>query len=197
MLEIIERLGKFLSNQSNLNKSLFVAVGSEWAEIHQGVDSLVNQLKNFAPKSVRWSYKQYPNEDHNSVPYLSMYDGLRFILASWPIDVTDSIKVATFDMLKDHYKLISMEFGYKVSPPEDVVILFGYELLHTRNRVNEAIELFEENVKNHPTSFSAYEYLGEAFMIKDQKDLAIECFEKSLSLNPNNERVIEMLSKCQ
>ena len=197
MLEIIERLGKFLSNHSNLNKSLFVAVGSEWSEIHQGVDSLVSQLKNFAPESVRWSYKKYPDEDHNSVPYLSMYDGLRFIFANWPIDVTDSIRVATFDMLKDHYKSLSMEIGYVVSPPENVVEIFGYELLYTRNKVNEAIEVFKENVTNHPTSYRSFEYLGEAFMINGQKDLAIENFEKSLSLNPNNERVKGMLSKCR
>jgi len=61
----------------------------------------------------------------------------------------------------------------------------GYGLLQL-NDVDKAIELFQLNVSNYPTSFNVYDSLGEAYLIKGEKALAIENFEKSLELNPNN-----------
>lgn len=62
----------------------------------------------------------------------------------------------------------------------------GYDLLHEK-RVNEAIDVFAVNVKLNPTSWNAYDSLGEGYALAGNKKLAIANYEKSLELNPGNE----------
>ncbi len=61
----------------------------------------------------------------------------------------------------------------------------GYRLLQT-NKLVEAIEIFKLNVEMYPQSANAYDSLGEAYMVRGDKDLAISSYRKSLELNPGN-----------
>jgi CubicO group peptidase (beta-lactamase class C family) len=79
---------------------------------------------------------------------------------------------------------------------EDQVNTVGYWLL-ARKRVTEAIELFKMNVEDYPNSANAYDSLGEAYLINDDKELAIKNYQKSLELNPNNTNAVEMLKKLR
>ena len=54
------------------------------------------------------------------------------------------------------------------------------------DKTNEAIEIFKLNV---------YDSLGEAYMKQGEKELAIENYQKSLELNPNNQNGKDMLKK--
>ena len=56
----------------------------------------------------------------------------------------------------------------------------GYNLL-AANRVNDAIEVFQLNVKLNPKSWNTYDSLGEAYALAGNKELAISNYEKSVS----------------
>jgi tetratricopeptide (TPR) repeat protein len=193
---VLGNVGKFLSDHPDLRKSVFVTIGNE-PLLRKSVDSLVHQLKDHAPKSLHWDFKDYRNEDHMSVPLLSMYDGLRYVYSKWWIDLYDSTKVPTFDALRAHYKSISGDLGCEILPTEDVVNMFGYVLLHDRGKVDDAILVFRENVKNYPASFNVYDSIGEGYMVKGDKDLAIFNYEKSIQLNPDNNNGKRMLAKLR
>jgi cytochrome c-type biogenesis protein CcmH/NrfG len=51
------------------------------------------------------------------------------------------------------------------------------------------------NVEAFPNSANAYDSLGEAYMVKGDKELAIRNYQRSLELNPQNKNAIEMLKK--
>ncbi|QNK61207.1 tetratricopeptide repeat protein [Pedobacter sp. PAMC26386] len=70
----------------------------------------------------------------------------------------------------------------------------GYQRLSCGD-TDQAIEIFRQNAKNHPGSSNAYDSLGEAFLKKGNKALALENYKKSVELNPNNERGKEILQK--
>lgn len=195
-IAVLESFGRFLSHHPELHKSVHVSIGEE-PGLRRGVDSLVHQLKDHAPTSVRWGFHEYKNEDHMSVPLLSMYDGLRFAYSNWWIDLNDTTKVPTFDALKAHFESISEDLGYEVPPAEDIVNTFGYVLLFNRRKVDDAIMVFKENVKNYPASFNVYDSLGEGYMVKGENDLAITNYEKSIQLNPNNNNGKRMLAKLR
>ncbi len=72
----------------------------------------------------------------------------------------------------------------------------GYFLL-ARKRVEEAIELFELNAEDHPDSWNAYDSLGEAYMVKGDKELAVKYYRKSLELNPGNKNAEEAIKKLR
>ncbi len=58
-----------------------------------------------------------------------------------------------------------------------------------------SIEAFTFNVERYPKSYNVYHSLGEAYMKKGEKDLAIQNFKKSLEINPWNGWAIKILKE--
>jgi tetratricopeptide (TPR) repeat protein len=55
----------------------------------------------------------------------------------------------------------------------------GYALL-AQNKVDEAIALFQKNVKDHPDSWNTYDSLAEAYALKGDKAQATANYRKAL-----------------
>ena len=72
----------------------------------------------------------------------------------------------------------------------------GYSFLE-ENMINEAIEIFKLNVKLYPDAWNTYDSLGEAYAAAGNKKLAIENYQKSVELNPENENGKEWLAKLK
>jgi hypothetical protein len=60
-----------------------------------------------------------------------------------------------------------------------------------------AVVVFRYNVKTFPESYNVFDSLGEAYMIKGEKELAIYNYEKSLELNPHNDNAVRMLKELR
>jgi predicted alpha/beta superfamily hydrolase len=190
--KLLPEFTPFLRKNAQLTGKLFITLGNENSD---KVDNLVRQLKVSAPKSFQWRYKKYEDENHFSVTYKSMYDGLKYIYNSWFFDFWDTARL-TYKDIETHFQRFSKEFGYVMEPSEDFVNKCGYRLLRF-GHVNDAIAIFEKNAERNPESFNVYDSLGEAYMVKGEKQLAISNYEKSLTLNPNNENGKEMLKKLK
>lgn len=74
--------------------------------------------------------------------------------------------------------------------------VFGYRLLE-QHRVHHAIEVFRWNVDLHPDAWNAYDSLGEAYMRAGEREKAIQNYENSLDLNPDNNNARRMLEKLR
>jgi len=72
----------------------------------------------------------------------------------------------------------------------------GYELLE-QGRSAEAVELLKLVVYLYPESWNAYDSLGDAYAKTGDVQLAIQNYESSLKLNPDNPAGAEKLSKLQ
>jgi tetratricopeptide (TPR) repeat protein len=95
-----------------------------------------------------------------------------------------------------HFNKLSKEFGYIIKPAEDFVNNCGYMQLHLHN-IDGAIDIFKQNIKNYPNSFNVYDSMGEAYMLKGEKLMAIKNYEKSIQLNPHNDNGKKMLEKLK
>ena len=62
-------------------------------------------------------------------------------------------------------------------------------------KTKEAIEVFKLDVDEYPKSWNVYDSLGEAYMKNGDKELAIQNYEKSIELNPDNENGKMMLKR--
>ncbi|MDG3584211.1 alpha/beta hydrolase-fold protein [Galbibacter pacificus] len=190
--EILDNFKPFLKNHQNLSGKFFISIGNENT---QTVDSIVYQLKMFAPKTIDWDFKKYEDENHFSVTYKSMFDALKFIYKDWFIDNYSAAKLTSKE-IQLHFDKLSDEFGYTIKGGEDFLNSQGYKQLRSNN-IDAAIEIFKQNIKNHPESWNAYDSMGEAYMIKGERHLAIENYEKSISLNPNNDDGKKVLEKLK
>jgi len=72
----------------------------------------------------------------------------------------------------------------------------GYNFLREK-KYAEAIAVFKLNVELYPQSWNVYDSLAEAYMMNGDKELAIENYEKSLAINPNNVNGAQMLKKLR
>jgi CubicO group peptidase (beta-lactamase class C family) len=78
--------------------------------------------------------------------------------------------------------------------PEDAVNSVGYHLLWQKRTV-DAIRLFKLNTELHPQSANTFDSLGEAYIESGDTALAVQNYEKSLSLDPNNSNAAARLKK--
>ncbi|HEY6971027.1 MAG TPA: serine hydrolase [Candidatus Angelobacter sp.] len=83
---------------------------------------------------------------------------------------------------------------YKVD--EDSLNTLGYVLLQSK-KIDDAIQVFKLNVQEYPKHWNCYDSLGEAYLNAGQKELAIQNYQKSVELNPENTNGIEALKKLK
>jgi Flp pilus assembly protein TadD len=79
---------------------------------------------------------------------------------------------------------------------ENTLNQLGYNPL-SEKKVDETIRVFQLNVQEYPRFWNCYDSLGEACMVAGQKDLAIQNYEKSIELNPDNANGAAMLKKLK
>jgi CubicO group peptidase (beta-lactamase class C family)/predicted transcriptional regulator YdeE len=72
----------------------------------------------------------------------------------------------------------------------------GYRLLYG-GKEQDAVQVFEKNVREYPQSSNVYDSLGEAYMKVGKNDLAIQNYEKSLHMDPKNNNAVEQLKKLK
>jgi len=85
---------------------------------------------------------------------------------------------------------------------ETEINAYGYQLLG-QQKVDEAIAMFEKNVKDHPGSWNAYDSLAEAYGVKGDRKKALEYYTKAMNMTTVDLQktriagVIEQLKKQQ
>jgi tetratricopeptide (TPR) repeat protein len=75
----------------------------------------------------------------------------------------------------------------------------GYGLLG-QNKVDEAIAVFQRNVKDHPDSWNTYDSLAEAYALKGDKAQAVANYRKALDrvkAEDQRKRIEEELAKLK
>ena len=72
----------------------------------------------------------------------------------------------------------------------------GYQAMGNGN-LDLALNIFKLNVALYPKAYNTYDSLGEAYMKKGEKELAVKNYKKSLELNPKNENAVAMLKELE
>ncbi|MCI3937751.1 serine hydrolase [Chryseobacterium aahli] len=99
--------------------------------------------------------------------------------------------IATYYLLKKNSK---NEYSFE-NPGE--LNKLGYELLRG-GKNNESIEIFKLATKEFPKDANLFDSLGEAYFANKQYDLALDSYNKAISLggtNGNAEKMIEKIGK--
>lgn len=80
---------------------------------------------------------------------------------------------------------------------ERAVNALGYEYLLRWESPETAIELFLFNTETHPESWNTWDSLGEGYAALGETEKAIESYQKSLDLNPQNTAGTEALERLR
>ena len=150
----------------NWNKPIFISGRDGGGMIGMGITSMQKLLKSSAPAGLKWKVVAYPNEDHGSVPFKSVYDGLRYIFDNggnftvFPIAGILPKGVTTFAFVQN----INANLRYTTDGTEPTV---NSPLCKQRIKINKPCTLkvksVASNYKNIPSVtriFSAGEYMN-------------------------------------
>jgi len=173
-------------------KSVYLTVGNE-PEYFAALGEFSELVKEKSSNAIKYEYVKMEDENHMSIPYLSVYKGLNFIFSDWRL--SKEVFNQGLEKIDEHYKDISAKYGVEIKTSENVINMLGYMYLQKEDTEN-AIKTFNENVKRYPKSDNVYDSLGEAYEKNNQLDLAEVNYEKACKLGEiNNSQVLHIYKK--
>ena len=181
------------NNKDYSHKTIFLSDGNEGAVFHKSVIQLQSLLQQKKITGLRYKYIAYPEETHNSEVVKATQDGLNFVFENWKPAKSDT----TIELVSKFYEKRSAQNGFQELPPEQLINDMGYQFLNSPNQFDEAIKCFELNTKNYPTSYNAFDSLGDGYSAKGDKEKAIAAYKKSIAINPNVEETQKKLKALE
>lgn len=173
---MVTKAKNFFKKRKNLEKTLYLTLGEEGDRMEVPFNHFTKVLKKKSPKGFVWDSKIMRDEDHGSVVLRSQYFGLKKIFEGWqpPRD-------ATLDQFITHYKELSKRMKMDIPISEGRINQLGYNHLFSDN-LDEALRIFEWNVKNNPGSANVYDSLGECLERKGELPKALANYKKALKM---------------
>ncbi len=172
------------------NKFVFLSLADEvYDQMRINFRNTIDLFKNKASsKNIRWNYKVYDKETHETSKLIGLNDGLRFLHEFWYVPFYQRDRGAKG--LLEHYKMLNDFYGFneEIKIPQSLGNRIGYNLLR-EEKPEQAYSLFKYNVERYPNSPNAYDSLAEYFEgQKNYKD-AKKYYE--LAMNKANEQNFE------
>jgi len=180
---MLKRSDHFLKNILLDKKRLFIAssrrVGVVYPKTNYTIE-IINKMKSSQKKGLAFGSVIYDlEENHQSMPTISFYQGLRFIFDGYMID--EETRFRSANELKKHFEAISKRLGSHFYLREDIINWFGHDRLKNDQfgiDIDRAIEFFKMNVENYPESINAWKSLREGYLVKGNEALALHALKK-------------------
>jgi predicted alpha/beta superfamily hydrolase len=197
--KLLNSFSSSLDRNQLKGRYLFFSDANEDMPFHQNQLVLDSILQLSAINNFKYKRAFYPEESHLSEPVKGLYDGLRFIYPEWHLPYNSSAfrKKMTADIVMEHYKKLSGQYGYKVVPGHDEINQISKFLRNDSLRIDDAIKLLEINAINYPSSAIVPEILGDTWLKKNNNAYALLSYKKALELDPLNKTVSDKIKKLQ
>jgi len=85
---------------------------------------------------------------------------------------------------------------HKYATVESDINQLGYEFMRAK-KLDQALLVLKLNVEAYPSSANTWDSLGEVYMDRGEKELAIQNYAKSLELNPKNYGARDQIAKLR
>ena len=142
--------------------------------------------------TLQFSYKYYENENHGTVPMISMYDGM-YALYPWYkmnssfVDVLRNPAAdaeAVTKAFNDRYKTLSDRMGYTIHPEEDLLNNLGYMFMS--NDSKKSFLFLTMLIEAYPKNANGYDSMSDYYI--SQKDIknAIKYVEIAYKISGSN-----------
>ncbi|HOP27317.1 MAG TPA: alpha/beta hydrolase-fold protein [Candidatus Sabulitectum sp.] len=164
---------------------VYVSLGNEDETMSGPVDRYLMEAGRRTGLTIHSSV--FPELTHQMVPLSSLVQGISFIFEPWRSRNFDDVA----SMLQ-HYDSLSLEYGYRITPPEATVNSMGYRMIREGN-VPGAVEAFRLNTANYPHSPNVYDSLGEGLLLMGDSAGALENYSIAFELDPENARARELV----
>ena len=170
---ILNNLKQFLKTRE-YNNFLYMTMGDE-LDVLPDFSMFVEILRDNPAPGLDWEYYDWPEEDHTSTPYRSIYSGLRALYTAWS-RIPEDVSSKGVTEIKQYELALNGKFGYDIGVSGMALRLAG-QSLQKQSKYDSAIAVYEYATENDPNNAFAYVSLGRALEADDQLERAREAFE--------------------
>jgi tetratricopeptide (TPR) repeat protein len=165
--------------------------GGDGENIRASTDMVVDLLEESPPPDLEWQFTFLPDDRHNSSPMKSILGGLELLFSKWVYRGENNAEA-----LATHYRMLTEEFGFECKPSKGAVSARARALISHGN-VAEAIKIYRYNATLYPHAPDVHADLGRAYSTAGNREMAIESYERSLELSPENSSLLETLRQLR
>lgn len=160
--------------------SFYLSIGNETGDERKGVIKLDSILARTDRSKFDYSFKEYKQESHATVPWKAYFDGIKFIFGAFHIPETYNNKA--FSHTISYYEYIGEKFDYDTRVPQRIILNRGYEALEVDK--SSAIEIFTYYANAYPEIPMPHSLLGDIYFEQKKYVQSKKHFEKAFELFP-------------
>jgi len=197
--EAEKKVTPFYENHESIKRFLFLSLANEKG---MGVLGFYNQLdvNTFAdeynknkPLGLNYTFKHFPNENHNSVGLITVNQGLKLLFKNYDLSNNTLNSLKTFkeyeNFVEPYYQMIGKGFRLPNRNLNYLINLFYEEnkgeLMAVENSIKE----------KYPASLGDYyNHLGNIYIKKGEIKKGIEMHKMNCTLNPNSPEYLTSLA---
>jgi tetratricopeptide (TPR) repeat protein len=134
-----------------------------------------------------WKSQYYEGENHGTLPFISSYDGLKYIFDFYKRPSFQTLTNNSPVILDEHYKMLSKKMVYIILPPAYDLSGLAWRCSELEMNHNRAFLFLELYLKYYPTDPIVYMQMGETYDLIGKKEKALEYYQKGIELgyDPN------------
>lgn len=183
---------KQINSNLSQDKNCIIYIGSsrkfdyQITNHHEKIEALVDSLKRFP--NIRYAYKNYENENHNSMYLYSFLDGISMLYKGYEMKMFGWETIVDSSILNKHFAEFSRTIQFEFSPQNHLYLQVGEINFHQKKYQN-CIEALEIYLKKNPTNPYALELIGDAHTIIGNKKQGLVAYKKAYEISPDNLRL--------
>ena len=164
---ILNNVKQFLETRE-YNNYLYMTMDDE-LDVLPDLPLFVEILRDNPVPGLDWEYYHWPEEDHRSTPYRSVYSGLRALYAAWS-RIPEDVSSKGVTEIKQYELTLNEKFGYDIGVSGVALRLAG-QSLQKQSKYKSAIAIYEYATEKDPNNAFAYVSLGRALEADDHAHL--------------------------
>ncbi len=182
----------FMKKLTQSEKPFFIGIGNEVGPEREGVLRLKKLLESHS--FLGFTYKEYLDESHVTVPWKAYFDGIKFIFDSFQLP--EEYNNFDFSKTMEYYEKVGSTFDYDKRVPQRILFNRGYGALEADNSI-EARKIFNYYKQVYPNVPIPYTALGDINFDLKKYAISKENYEMAYKLFPTDyvKKRIEALEK--
>lgn len=190
---LVEQAESSFSATDDLNKTLYMTMGSEGGDMLGGMLKLQDVMTEYRPRGFEWRARVMNDETHTSTPYRSTQEGLQYIFRHWNMNNPMSrFDDGGLDAIYAASARAESRYGLERKPPSSTFTQLGWELIDA-GRLDEAADVLDHDPDHVMPPPMLYVALAEAYEARGDEQGMIAAYTRALTRNPAADAVREKL----
>jgi len=206
--EVLTRdIADIVSSKKHKNKSLFLSISNPLPpDTEKDINVLINDTSmnteglrathrfaktvSEAPHTaINFDYRYYENEDHGTIPLISVYDGMRFLFSWYKmsgsfVDIIQDPNASADEITKGfttRFTMLSTHLGYQVYPEEELLNNLGSMFME--NAPEKSLAFLKMAITYYPNNANGYDSMADYYDSQNELQKAILYCERALAIS--------------